>query len=196
MSSISATRRVASFRMWPINRGISSGFTIPVSIRSALPIIPWSGVFNSWETFAVNSLRFLSAYSCSVISNASITAPSPFPADSIRLISSWYSLPIRSIRISLCPSSKVFSIAALNVLLRSSLRKSCPTAPCVSLPKIVLAAGLMLNTIPLLSNNTSPSFMLSVIWLNSSVFSSSLRSCFEISLLCRLIRLSKGEISS
>ena len=38
-----------------------SGFTRPLSIKSALPIMDWSGVFSSWETLAVNSLRFCSA---------------------------------------------------------------------------------------------------------------------------------------
>ena len=107
-----------------MKRGRSSAFTIPFSISSALPIIPWMGVLSSWDTFAVNSRRLRSPFSCSVISKASITAPIVLFSDSMRLMSNWYIRPSRSSRVSLCPLSSAWVTALLIWRLRSTVRKS------------------------------------------------------------------------
>ena len=45
---------------------ILKSLTIPLFKSSAYPEMDWSGVFSSWETFAVNSCRILSASRCAL----------------------------------------------------------------------------------------------------------------------------------
>ena len=129
IGNTNVTMREASSWIWPTKRGISSGFTMPLWMSSALPTMPCRGVFNSWETLAVNSRRLRSAYSCSVTSKVSSTVPTVSPPDWMRLISSWYSRPLRWQRSWLWPSFRAVSRARLSSWLRSTVRKSRPTQP-------------------------------------------------------------------
>ncbi len=195
---ISSTRdiiRADSVRMRWINSGASWGFTVPSSSISALPVMTCRGVFSSWDTFAANSRRIRSASACSVTSKASRTVPAGAPSVCMRLRSSWYSLPSRSILSSLCPCPAASSSAALMAWLWSTSRKSCPRQE-LSVWKIVFAAGFMLTILPSLSSRTSPSFMWEVICTNSSARFFRLCICSDICSRWRCIFLSSGASSS
>ena len=195
ISSTNVTSRAASVWIRPEKWGISSCLTIPLFNSSALPRMDCSGVFSSWDTFAVNSRRFRSANACSVTSKANSTVPTKASSDSIRLMSNWNSRPFRSDLTSLCPSDTAVCMAKCRSRLRFMVRKSCPLQD-VSTPKTCCAAGLMLRIFPALSRRTRPSFMWLVTCANSSVCFFKLWSCAAICWRCWWMRLRRGANSS
>ena len=78
MSPTSVISLALSLYMFSAKCLTSSGFAMPFIIISANPEIDVNGVFNSCETFAVNSRRNCSPFSRSVTSRTTITAPTIF----------------------------------------------------------------------------------------------------------------------
>ena len=89
MSFTSPMSRSVSRLMFPAKCGMSSGFTRPPFMISAVPRMEVRGVFSSCETLAVNSRRSRSRCSFSVTSRITSTAPAIWPSCSTGLAMIW-----------------------------------------------------------------------------------------------------------
>ena len=194
-SSIKETNLEASLWIFEIKSFWSSLFTTPAHKSSEEANIVCNGVFNSWETLALNSLRSSSERAFSVISKKSKQSPRFFSPSFIGEITREYSKPFLEKILSTFTPSWALLNASRKVISRSSVIISLPFEDSSVLKRCI--AELFIETITSsLFTKIRASLILSVMPSNSLFFASSSSILAFISFCWASIFTSSGDISS